>query len=570
MKMKFYNKEEISEILDNYNSEQHTGYCCGLQAVDNIMRLDKGSLVICTARPSDGKSTFLNYYSYLMAKNNAWKTLYISFETTIGRQIKELSTYYNSIDKVAQYSVLMNTNDIKCIEDVYNTIRAAKKQCNIDMVVIDTFTNLQPFVCELNTYTIGNILTKFSQLSKQLDICLILTAHTTKLNKCDEIDAYSICGSANFYNLSDYVFSLKIIDRERYITELKTLKIRENLDKGICGKTVSLQFNPFDKTYSEASEQCTDMPFDAVLKDPQCFDGLPTNTPTNQVLTSSVSKPNEQGEEVQAESETSPTNANKTLLNSMVSVFNINLPKEQQHVKDITLKEALLLGKEYKQQIDNVRSINKLNNENEYKRLKKQLPCFTVSCLCGHGAGDINQYNPIIAIDVDGKDNDKSVEELKSIVTKLPYVTYCAKSVGGKGLFAVIPIKATKETHKESFRALKEEFNNMGIVIDKACNNVNRLRYISYDKEEYYNPQATTYTKQIKIVHHVKDNNTYSKCVLSEKEKERFETAIEDIRNRHLIVTTNHNETLNIASRPSKRRHRIFHIDLRDELVMKI
>ncbi len=30
------------------------------------------------------------------------------------------------------------------------------------------------------------------------------------------------------------------------------------------------------------------------------------------------------------------------------------------------------------------------------------------------------------------------------------------------------------------------------------------------------------------------------------------------------------NSNVNITSRPSKKRHRIFHIDLRDELVMKI
>ena len=84
---KILDLEQITEVLVEYNSTDHCGYRCGLKGLDDIMRMDKGTLAICVAKPSDGKSTFLNYYSYLMAKENGWKTLYIPFETSNGKQI---------------------------------------------------------------------------------------------------------------------------------------------------------------------------------------------------------------------------------------------------------------------------------------------------------------------------------------------------------------------------------------------------------------------------------------------------------------------------------------------------
>ena len=246
--------------------------------------MDKGTLAICVAKPSDGKSTFLNYYSYLMAKENGWKTLYIPFETSNGKQIKDLYGYYGDLQEVAKYSVILSETSFTDITDLYNTIRNAKETRGIDCVVLDTFTNLIPLLSDYNTHIIGGVLTQFSQLAKESNVCFIVTTHPTKMKKEDEIDAYSICGSAHFFNLADYIFSLKITDREQCLSEITTHKIRNNFDCGLCGQSVVLQYNPITKTYTEAQE--TDLPFETYLAD--MSKSTTTTVPQKQIETIKV------------------------------------------------------------------------------------------------------------------------------------------------------------------------------------------------------------------------------------------------------------------------------------------
>ena len=82
--------------------------------------------------------------------------------------------------------------------------------------------------------------------------------------------------------------------------------------------------------------------------------------------------------------------------------------------------------------------------------------------------------------------------QVPSILQKLKYVAYCGKSISGDGYFAIIPIENPKH-FKQHFYALEEEMKSYGIVIDKSCKDITRLRYASYDADGYYNPNATTY-----------------------------------------------------------------------------
>ena len=71
------------------------------------------------------------------------------------------------------------------------------------------------------------------------DTAIILVAHPTKLLEGQEVTAYSVNGSANFFNISDYMFSLAVTDRENYETTIKVLKVRDSA-KGVMGANVRL------------------------------------------------------------------------------------------------------------------------------------------------------------------------------------------------------------------------------------------------------------------------------------------------------------------------------------------
>lgn len=79
-------------------------------------------------------------------------------------------------------------------------------------------------------------------------------------------------------------------------------------------------------------------------------------------------------------------------------------------------------------------------------------------------------------------------ERLRDEIAKIKNVAYCALSVGGKGLFCIIPI-VNPNLHKEYFQALKWCFEKLGIIIDKNCSDITRLRVYSYDPNRYRNEE---------------------------------------------------------------------------------
>lgn len=544
----FLDLDEITEVLLEYNSTNHNGYKCGLKALDDIMRLDRSTLAICVSRPSEGKSTFLNYYTYLMAKENGWKTLYIPFEGSTGRFVNDIYHYYGDVQQMAEYSVILDDTDFTDIQDLYSTIKEAKEAKNIDMVVLDNFTCLQNLYGSSNeTFEIGKILTSFTQIAKKLNICFLLVVHTRKMNKGEEIDGYSASGSANFFNLADYIFSVQIADRERYISEITTLKIRNNIDCGLCGRSVILQYDPITKVYTETTD--TDLPFETYLAD------MSKSTPTTAApqikpleeikIGDNVINIKQEKEHIESKQRV----PEGILTDTKVSVFQLT-PQGQTKIADVPLKNAIQLGNEHKDKIQQIRSIDRDTNEKEYKRKKMQIPMFTVSCSCGNSAKEIDNYTNILCIDIDEKDNQQTnIEEIRKKVNSLPYTLFSSISVGGKGLYCLVAVDGEEKDFIPHFKALQDEFSQIGITIDKACKNINRLRVISYDIESYFNEKAEVYTK--KKIEYPKVTYKETKQISNhtkDKDKATFEMALKDIEERRLIITKTHQETLDISN----------------------
>jgi hypothetical protein len=144
-----------------------------------------------------------------------------------------------------------------------------------------------------------------------------------------------------------------------------------------------------------------------------------------------------------------------------------------------------------------VEAIRATNDKDKRSTLKKQMPCFTPSGFFA-GRTACSSYSGFICIDIDAKDNPHvaDVEKLKLELSKLTNVAYAGLSVGGKGLFVLIPVKYP-EKHKEHCYALFKDFKRMGIKPDEACSDMTRLRIMSYDSNAYINKEAVLYKKLI-------------------------------------------------------------------------
>ena len=137
---------------------------------------------------------------------------------------------------------------------------------------------------------------------------------------------------------------------------------------------------------------------------------------------------------------------------------------------------------------DIINEIRQEKNIELQKQKKQQLPCCIVSGICGKTKAekDMISKNNLIIIDIDEKENPffESEEVLKTkgyYLSRLPYVAFVGRSCRGKGLFCMIPVADINKI-KDYIEAIDHIFrNDINLIIDKQCSNINRLRFITYD-----------------------------------------------------------------------------------------
>lgn len=584
------------------------GYRCGLNAFDEIMRIDKQTITTLVATPSSGKSTFTNFYGYSMGANNGWRTLYLATETAKNDQAKKLSTLYGSYQQASEHSIILE-GSLNDLNELIQAIKAAKQQFNIDMCIIDNFTMLQRLIQgEVNTTNIGKVIAMLKQAAIDTDTAIILVAHPTKLNEGQKVTAYSVNGSANFFNMSDYMFSLEISDSKAMETTINVLKLRDDAKGQMNGKCV-LKYDKITRKYSDTDSSTEDTSTEDSDTDSQpATKATPAannttapkgiNYPIAREVMKEIEEEAKQAKQEDSQSAaTQPAQATPAVKEEVTKQpagttkaapavqatqpaapavkEEVTQQEVKQHItpdfltntkvsimgghkvlNESDLYNALKMGRMCKEEIEAVRMIDRSKNESEYRQAKAKVLSYTPSCLCtiGGTAKEVEHVNPLIAIDLDEKDNTNiSLEEMRKRVNSLPYIMYSSMSVGGRGMYALIPIKEeNKNDFKGVFKALESDFKALGLTLDGSCVNVNRERYMSYDDNEYWNKQCEIYTRKINIptqVHtHPSKVGENAKTTLTEKDKEKVDLMIEDIKANKIQLSKNHKDTLGLAN----------------------
>jgi hypothetical protein len=153
---------------------------------------------------------------------------------------------------------------------------------------------------------------------------------------------------------------------------------------------------------------------------------------------------------------------------------------------------------------DIIQHIRQTPDKKERAKLKRILPCATISGRFSPSRKTENlvEHSGFICLDIDGQDNTniKDWEELKMQLALIPQIAYAGLSVSGKGLFLLVPIKYP-DSHLAHFLQLVDDFKAMGIVLDRNCKDITRLRTKSFDAAPYVNEHAIMYNK-VKIIEH--------------------------------------------------------------------
>ena len=159
--------------------------------------------------------------------------------------------------------------------------------------------------------------------------------------------------------------------------------------------------------------------------------------------------------------------------------------------KDISILDYIHFVKEgaYQDLVIPARAEYKTNGKTpKYKQYKDQAKCVTGSAVMNPGAktaANVAKLNGLIVIDVDVEVDEQLKTRLKN--DKYTYILH--HSFSGEGI--CIFVKINPNRFVESFNQLAQYyFENYEVTIDEACKNINRLRYISYDPDLFYNEKS--------------------------------------------------------------------------------
>ena len=149
----------------------------------------------------------------------------------------------------------------------------------------------------------------------------------------------------------------------------------------------------------------------------------------------------------------------------------------------------------------------------EYIETKKMLPGATLSGLFALYEDDsithpgqrvmvsrrdshLQQHTGWLAIDIDLADNMQmsNFDNVRMICRFRPEIGLLMRSCSGSGYFGLVRL-AYPDRHKDQFKALLKDYAAIGITLDKACSNIGRVRFASWDEPEhiYMNENVVPY-----------------------------------------------------------------------------
>lgn len=236
------------------------GYDVGIGPVTNrhFRLTSTGGLIIVTGVPGTGKTDFLNFLTMSFLNVRRSHVCYCSFETPDKfRHAGDLTQIWAggtdlsllSPEEVAPFTqtVISHITHIRMRREsptpeavLRKTEKVLALHPSLEYLVIDPYLFLSVTTGKNITETdaIKTMLVTLPDWAHDHRIWIFLVAHPRKLKKEDgtseleEIDMYTIAGSANWANVADFVLSLKrVVKGSSDYTRLSVLKVR---DQKIC------------------------------------------------------------------------------------------------------------------------------------------------------------------------------------------------------------------------------------------------------------------------------------------------------------------------------------------------
>lgn len=251
--------ERANEILSALHGEYDHGYDVGYGPLtDRVFHpTDQGGLIITTGTPNSGKTDFLNDLTCRLMAKTGRHVCYLSFEVpdknkhmakliqlmlgkvnTTGYTREQLQPIVNFLDG---HMVHLDLHEVSPTpSNIIARAEMVRRTAPMKYLIIDPYLFMEVETGRYNTETqaIKAMLTQMQAWGRTNNIWVIIVAHPRSLkkqngkNELEDIDMYTISGSANWANLADFIFSIsRINQQDRAYTRLDMLKVR---DQDLC------------------------------------------------------------------------------------------------------------------------------------------------------------------------------------------------------------------------------------------------------------------------------------------------------------------------------------------------
>lgn len=185
-------------------------------------------------------------------------------------------------------------------------------------------------------------------------------------------------------------------------------------------------------------------------------------------------------------------------LKASFSMFRNSFDTEPAGVTTLAQLAADIRGGRWQAQVERLRAMN----AEEYSQNKRNLEAAAFGgTFTRRARRALAKASGLVVIDIDHVEG----AELTTIKARLladRHTALCFVSPSGKGLKAVLIAEFTDDaTFKQAWRAIANYLkDSYSLNIDESGKNIDRLCYVSYDPEAYYNPDAVQFVYEVAAV----------------------------------------------------------------------
>lgn len=215
-----------SDIVDMYEHGVIGGLKININEIDKFITWELGRLAVVTGIPSSGKSEVVDLIVSRLNLIHGWKTAYFTpenyplkyhyrkiHEKFSGKKFdkKQGDTDFDTtFDYISENFFYILDEEDMTVETVMKSASILVKQKGIKILVIDPYNKLehQYNKNENETQYISRFLDVLTNFAKFNNVLIFLVAHPRKMQRSEVPTLYDINGSANFYNKTDYGFTV--------------------------------------------------------------------------------------------------------------------------------------------------------------------------------------------------------------------------------------------------------------------------------------------------------------------------------------------------------------------------